>query len=296
MRSIDESSPASGVSQPALSMRISKAEEKLGFAVFNRKVTPIELTQEGSLYLEYLKQQERLIREYTKRLEELEDSENSQLAIGGPAVYMETIIADTIAKLHEHYPRSNIQMKNASLPELIHLAQEGWIDCFVSTSEELPDDFEMVKVKKERLYLCIPTDWKINEQMKEYQIFPGERGDCFDYHQLNGMDFISMEENQPLQKELLRFLKKYRICPNHTVQVNQVTTGIKLAALGEGIFLASEEAIINCGHAKKIAVYSLPDDFSGRQIYIAYHRTHYLSKICRELVEVLQEMDEKGKN
>lgn len=285
-----------GVSQPALSMRISKVEEKLGFAIFNRKVTPIELTKEGSLYLEYLKQQEILIRDYTRRLEELEDSENRQLAIGGPAVYMETIIADNIAKLHKRYPKCNVQIKNASLPELIHQANEGLIDCFISTSDDLPENFETVKVKKERLYLCIPADWEVNEQIKEYQILPGSGGECFDYHKLDGMDFISMEESQPLQKELRRFFKNYRIQPHNSVQVNQVTTGIKLASLGEGIFLACEDAISNCRNSEKIAVYPLPDDFSGRQIYVAYHKSHYLSKACQELIGFLQEMNEKGLN
>lgn len=293
--SLTKAAQVLGVSQPALSMRISKAEEKLGFAVFNRKVSPIGLTKEGRIYLEYLRKQEILIREYTKRIEDLEDTENSRLAIGGPAVYNETIVPEAIAKLHKEYPKCKVQVKNGALSELIVQANEGLIDCFVSTSDDLPDDFETVKIERERLYLCIPADWEVNEQIKEYQVRPGEQGACFDYHILDGMNFIFMEENQPIQKALLRFCEDYQIQSVHSIQVNQVITGIKMAALGEGIFPACEEAILNCGKSDKLAVYPLPDDFSERQIYIAYHKKHYLTKTCRKLIEVLQEK-EKGRN
>lgn len=284
-----------GISQPALSMRMSKAEEKLGFKVFDRTTVPIGLTGEGSIYLEYLKKQEILIRDYERRIEEFQNGENGQLIIGGPSLYLETMIADAVMRIHKQYPECHIKLKNASMPELLEQAENGMIDCFISTSDELPDNFEAVRVKREQLYLCIPVDWEINKQMQAYRIAVGDKGNCFDYHNLDGMPFIAMEENQPLQKELSRFLYDYKIQPKNVLQVNQVTTGMKLSALGEGIFLASEEAIINCGHVDKIAVYALPEDFSGRQIYVAYDKTHYRSKACRELIAILPIIGERGK-
>lgn len=39
------------ISQPALSAIVKKAEEELGFKVFNRETTPIGLTNLGEIYI-----------------------------------------------------------------------------------------------------------------------------------------------------------------------------------------------------------------------------------------------------
>ena len=50
-----------GISQPALSSGLSNIEKKLGFKIFDRKRTPLQLTREGEIYFEYLYKQKELL-------------------------------------------------------------------------------------------------------------------------------------------------------------------------------------------------------------------------------------------
>ena len=118
---------------------------------------------------------------------------------------------------------------------------------------------------------------------------PGGNGKCFDFRLLNGYPFIFMEENQPLQKFINRFLEEYQIAPLSCVQVNQVATGLEFVAAGEGIFMASAAAIRSCGSRIDICTYALPESYSDRQIYAACHRHHALSEACLHLLAYLKE-------
>ena len=51
--SFSKASKALGISQPALSNYIKKVEESLGVLLFDRSISPIEITEFGKIYLQY---------------------------------------------------------------------------------------------------------------------------------------------------------------------------------------------------------------------------------------------------
>lgn len=276
-----------GVSQPALSTGLSNMERKLGFKIFNRKTIPLTLTQEGNIYLEYLLKQEILLKDYQQKITDICDMKSSKVVIGGPVAYVETVIAETVTKFHLLYPECKVQIKNAPVPELIDMANSGEIDCFISTSDDLPSDFSKVPIQQEKIYLCIPFDWEINKELQKYETKLGSKGDLFDYSILSDSEFIFLEENQPLQKEMEKFFIDNNISPQNYITVNQVSAGVALTAFGVAISFASEEALLASGHLDKISIYSLPDNISGRTIYIAYPEKRYLSYASQELMKLL---------
>ena len=52
-KSFSKASKALGISQPALSNFVRKLEEKLGVPLFDRSISPIEITEFGMAYLDY---------------------------------------------------------------------------------------------------------------------------------------------------------------------------------------------------------------------------------------------------
>ncbi len=279
-----------GISQPALSSGVSNMEKRLGFKLFNRKSMPLQLTKEGEVYLEYLHKQKRITEDYQRKIGDICNAAENKVVVGGPGVYVESLIVQAAVTLHKEHPDCKIMVKNAAVPELIEKTRKGDVDCFISTSDDLPEGFVKKKIKKERVYLCIPEDWKINDSLKEYRISVGEKGKIFDYSILNGLGFIFLEENQPLQKEMRKFFSTNRILPQNYLTVNQVPVGVNLCVHGAGILLASEEALLSSGYAERLCLYTLPESISGRDIYIAYEEERYMSCVCQKLIEILQHL------
>lgn len=279
-----------GISQPALSSGLSNMEKRLGFKLFNRKSSPLQPTKEGEVYLDYLNKQKRITEDYQRKIQDICNAAENKVVVGGPGVYVESLIAQAAVNLHKEYPSCKVMIKNAAVPELIEKTRKGDVDCFVSTSDDLPEGFSKKKIKKERIYLCIPGDWGINDFLKGYRISVGEKGKAFDYRILDGLEFIFLEEQQPLQKEMRGFFSANGIVPQNYLTVNQVPVGVNLCAHGAGILFASEEALISSGYVEKLCIYALPDSISGRDIYIAYEEERYMSCVCQKLIEILQHL------
>lgn len=283
-----------GISQPALSSGLSSIEKKLGFKIFDRKRIPLQLTREGEIYLEYLYKHKDIVEDYERKIKDVLNPMESKLVIGGPSVYIKALIVEAVARLHLEYPDCKVIIKDASVPELIEKTKKGEVDCFVSTSENLPECFAKEEIKREKLYLCIPSAWEINKQLKDYQVLKGKAGSCFEYKILSGLEFIFLEENQPLQKEMQKFFTTNHIFPKSHITVNQVPTGIALSALGEGISVASEEAVLSSGYIDKLCMYVLPETISGRKILAAYNREHYVPYMCQNLIKILKNMNQEN--
>ena len=280
-----------GISQPALSMAIGNLEKKLGYKIFDKSTLPFTLTAEGKIYLDYLNTQQMAIKDYQQKLNEFYDYSTGEVTIGAPVAYVESMIAGAVAKLHKEYPKYKINIKSVPVPELVELTKQGEVDCFISTKSDLPDTFAMEEIKSaEKIYMCIPKDWEINNKLSNYQTTPGEEKDCFDFSILKDMEFIFLEENQPLQIELKKFLSKNEITFNNHIVVNQISSALAMCAQGIGISFVQEEILKNSRYLNDICIYSLPEVISGRTIYVTYDKERYISRACQNLIEILKSL------
>lgn len=276
-----------GISQPALSSGLTTLENQLGFKIFNRKRVPITFTPEGKLYYDYIQKMQILSEDFQQRLENYREEAGGKAVIGGPVAYVESMVTDAIIQLRKEKLGYQVAIKCSPLPELIDMASKGEINCFISTSEEIPNNFEKKLIKQEKVYLCIPSDNPVNEQLADYKVNPGETGKSFDFSILDGEEFVFLEEGQPLREQMEKFFYEYGISPENKVIVNQVSTAVNMAIKGEGICIASEYALEGNVDLNNVCIYSLPDTISGRNIYIAYNKELFMPVACEALINNL---------
>ena len=99
--SLTQAAKKLGISQPALSSGLNSVEKKLGFKIFNRKITPPSPTREGEIYLEYLRKEQKIVEDYRRKIADIHQMEGSKLVIGGPVVYVESLIAKAVAQFYK---------------------------------------------------------------------------------------------------------------------------------------------------------------------------------------------------
>ena len=296
--SISKAAAAFGITQPAVSLCINKLESQLGFKIFERKKSPVKPTPEGEIYIEYLKEKRLLAKDYKKRIQDITNDKNHSLTIGGSSVYIHSLLLNRILSFEEemnnrgeHY---NISFKEAPLSKLIEGTLNGNIDFFISTSDEVPAEIRTEKLISEKLFLCIPKSFEINKSIKKYAIKSKNEIHNFDYHLLDGQKFIFLEKDQPLQKELCAFLQKYEINPINSFTVNQASLASRLCMLEKGITLISGEILFNLERTDNLYIYSVPEEFGSRQLYISYHKDRYMSSGCSKLIKYIKnELEER---
>lgn len=282
--SLTKAAAALGISQPALSSGLTALENELGFKIFIRKSVPITFTPEGEIYYDYLKRLQLLSDDLKRRIDHYHEELNGKVTIGGPVAYVESVVTDAVIRLRQENPNYNVFIKCSPLSELIEMAAKGDINCFISTSDDIPDNFEKQLIKQEKVYLCIPSSNPLNDKLTAYQAAPGESGEYFDYSLLDGEEFIFLEREQPMQIQTETFLKEYGITPRNKVIVNQVSTAVNMAIKGEGLCFASEAALAGNIDLSNVCVYALPNTISGRSIYIAYDKEVFMPTACKSLI------------
>lgn len=276
--SLTKASKELNISQPALSARVSRIEERLGITVFDREKIPVELTEEGQIYINYLKKCDILLQDFEDDLAEARMEKKKQINVGGPSVYVDSLIVECMSAFHEKNPDCDINIVNGYQQELVQMANEGKLDFFICATNGLPKEFEYREICKEKLYLCMPIGW-VEKTDSEQPV---------DFSVLNGKSFIFMGEEQPLQKEIESFLSEYKIDYHNYIRVNQTVTGLRLVESTNSVFIASGGAIQNKGVKDKIAVYPMPENYFGRTIYAAYNKYHELSEPCEEFIQMLK--------
>ena len=287
--SLTKAASALGISQPALSSGLNNLEKEMGIRIFDRKCSPIVFTPEGAIYFDYIKRMKVLTQDFRRRVDELQFDVNMSAVIGGSVAYSGSIVADAIIKLRRKNPDYCFSVKSSPLSELIELAAKGEINCFISTSDDLPGNFETRVVKKEKIYLCIPKFNPLNNVFSSCRVGPGQTGDLIDFSLLDNESFVFLEEDQPLQKQVAKFLEEEGVTPRCSLTVNQSSVAFSFTARGEGICFVSEDVLGIHANLDQVFLYSLPDRISGRDIYVAYDRELFMPKACADFIDFVSE-------
>ena len=278
---------ALGISQPALSSGLTSLEGALGFPIFNRKTAPVSLTDEGRIYVDYIRRLDALGEDFRRRIDDCQRRAGSTVIIGGPIAYIESLVTDAVIRLLAMNPEYRAVMKSAPLNELVEMAGRGEIHCFISTTDELPSSFELRFVKREKVRLCVPAEDPINQGLEHCRVTDTGEGERFDYGMLKGRAFLCLEDTLPLQRQMEDFARDYGIGLNPRIRVNQVSTAVHLARRNQGVCFASEDALSGIPEAAGLCVYPLPESVSGRDIYVTYDREMYMPEACQALIDIL---------
>ena len=275
-----------GITQPALSSGLKALEKKIGIRIFNRNLTPVTLTEEGQIYFDYIKRKNALASDFEARIDACKKDRDFHVIIGSPVVYSEYTVSRAVCRLLEVHPEYSISIRTASLNRLIESASDGKLDCFISTSDKLPEEFILQEIKRERICLCVPKDRQINLVLKKIQ---HDQGVITDLTCLTEENFILLEKDQPIRLLLDPYLAKQGITLKSNVSVNQVSTSVDLASMGLGCCFASEDALFQPSIRDRLCVYSLPETVFSRPIYAVRHREFYQTRACRDLITGLRE-------
>lgn len=290
--SLTKAAAAAGVSQPALSSGLSALENKLGFTIFDRKTIPLTVTEKGALYCNYLEKAEALERELYQKIEALDNKSSHSFSIGGPTAYVESIITAALCRPNCPFTDYDITIRSGQLSSLIDQVSRNELNCFISTTDNLPPSFEKRLLRHEEIFLVIHKSNPVNEKFKDRlgNNLPNKP----DFSALSGEVFITLERNQPIQRQMENFFTKYSISPSHCITVNQVSTALNLAIRGFGICMASEASLRSHSNLSDVNLYKLPDIIMGRNIFLAYSKDNFLPVACNDFINYLIDIEKNN--
>lgn len=150
---ITQAAKALNLSQPSLSIMISKLEEELGTPLFDRTGRNIKLNQAGGIFLKYVQRVFLDLENAKRELKEFSGQKNNSLSL---VTTSSRLLSGVIAECILMYPDIKLRQVVASYEATKNYIKSGEIDYCISSPLIKEEGIKTIELLDEEIFLCVP--------------------------------------------------------------------------------------------------------------------------------------------
>ncbi|WP_160635861.1 LysR family transcriptional regulator [Pseudoflavonifractor sp. 60] len=287
------------ISQPSLSAMIKKAETELGTAIFDRSCTPLELTEAGRAYMEYI---DATVRNETLLSEKLWDIQNlnkGHIYIGGSNYILSNILPLILQRMIPRYPDITFETAEANSFVLRQMLLSGALDFVIDSSSEEEPSLIYHDLFEEHILLAIPAADPVNQALMEYQITaaqlldPAQKRRCLPYDLARSAlesPFILLKSENDMYQRADAVFRHYKLQPKALIQLDQLNTSLQYTMYGLGCSFVTDTLFRYGRNCPDICLYAIDAPLCRRRLCIVHKKGRYISKAGRLLIQIAQEI------
>jgi DNA-binding transcriptional LysR family regulator len=269
---LTEAARACGVSQPAASKAIARAETQSGLALLRRDRRPLSLTAEGRILAEYAQRQLDMARAVKHVLEESRVRGRGVVRIAsfGPSASTR-ILPGLVAAATRRHPMLNVEISESADQLSLLALRDGLADFAISVEDDAPD-LEMIVLERDKLVTLVPSGDPLAQCV------------AVDAATLSRRDFILTKGgSEPLVRA---WFARTRHEPSVRHSIQQITSILAMVRAGMGVSMIAEMAVPET-HAGVAVVPLMPEQpraicLARRQGSFASHAAQLLWSVAAE--------------
>ena len=283
------------ISQPSLGAAVKKAEEKIGYPIFDRSTKPLTLTECGKAYIRAVESILSVQADFSNYVNDLGELKNGTLVLGGSSLFSSWILPQLMEKFHEEYPHVKISLIEENTVKLEKLLQDGNIDLVLDNSILSTTVFSNCIFQEERLLLAVPEAFAMNQQLTEYQIsmdqirsgaFKNEDVPPVPLNHFSRESFVLLKPANDTRKRALALCHLYGFVPKTIFEMDQQQTAYYVTCSGFGISFVSDTLIAKGADMPGVIFYKLDGENSRRNLLFYWKKERYFSKAMQEFLRI----------
>lgn len=295
-KSFSKAAKRLNISQPALSAYVSKLEANLGAPIFDRSLNPLKLTAIGASYIQMIKAVQYKERVFRQHVSDLHELKTGNLVIAGSSCFTSSYLPRIIAEFLRQYPGISIKIIDGRTPDLSQRTLSGEIDFFISPSDKDIEGLEYVDLLQERIFICVPEQWKLNRELQAYRVpledMMSGQAVSKEYKELDAFafanyPFILLEEDLHIRKISDKFFGNASQHAENSITVNQMMTSFALTLSGVGVSFMSDSVIRYGKTGNMPAFYAFDKNISLRRLSIVFKKSGYQSVAAKEFIRLM---------
>ncbi|MNB72185.1 HTH-type transcriptional regulator CynR [compost metagenome] len=153
--SLNRASRQLNLSQPALSRKISKLEERLGVPLFNRFGKRLELTEVGRLAYTYALEQRQHRAKFLEAISKFKQGEPLSVTMGASLTTLQTTLPPLVNAYMEQYPAAELKLITGKTHEIVTSVREGRSEVGIIASATDEAGMRCVPLFEDRLRLVV---------------------------------------------------------------------------------------------------------------------------------------------
>lgn len=302
LRSFSSAARALFVSQPALSAMVMRLEASLGFKIFDRSTSPLSLTPEGRIYMEYLDESIEREVEMTRRVRNLSQATDGSISVGGSCYTAYRLLSEICGEFYKEYPkvRVNLDMGNeASLGNLQDKLLSGTLDLMLGYDYD-PNDFEGRVILRERLGIAMHKNL-LTDAMRPYALTrveflnskKREERAFFDSAIFNGTPFLRLGRHTSTEKKMKEILGETQISHYNIENAHHTAMHYNIMRKGLGAVMIADVHVATSNLLDPEIVYFIPkSEASFRPLYLISRAGVVPGAVSRAFVKISERVAE----
>ena len=286
------------ISQPALSAIIKKAEEDLGFKVFNRDTMPISLTDLGHIYISSVEEMHRIEQNLRDGVNNVISLLTGEIKVSGAAFISSFVLPKIIMDFANKHPKINIQLIENNSVDL----QEK---LFSEEIEILIDyDFDSTKfvafpLMEEQILLSVPRMHPLNKEFRNISFTAediisnkhlNKDAKCVDLSFFKNENFIQLKPKNNMYKCSCQICSECGFTPKSIINVDQLMTAYNISGSGMGLTFTTDTVIRSAAQYENLLFYKLGGKYAQRTMFITYKNKKYINPAVSEFVKIAREI------
>lgn len=277
--SFSRAAEALNIKQPSLSQYIKKIEQELGTELFTRVGGNVCITDAGRAYIEVGRKMLDLEHQLEGQLADLANFRTGTVTVGISAHRSVALMPEIVALFRKKYPGIVLKIDERKRGEIIDAAEHGEFDLCLTT---LPVDgnlFSYETAMREENVLAVPAGSGLKGETVENRRIP-----AVPVSVINGMDFVMLNAEHPMQRELDGLCETYRVSPRKTVECTSLEAALEMTKHGIGASYIPSCLAKDC---EGVEFFSFREETANREIVILHRREQYLSQAVQDLKEII---------
>ncbi len=259
-----------GVSQPTLSAQLQALERRLGVQLAERGRAPVIFTPAGERIVAIAEQ-------IVAAVKTIEDTARSQrggkegvIRLGLPTSIGPYLLPNLLPLLHAEYPALRFHVRENLPTTLPDLLANGTHDLLLLPLPVRADDFEVIRLFREPIYLAVPADHKLATH------------DAIAAEELTGQSILALERGHALHHQVQMICDDFGARVSHDYEGTSLNTLHQMVVSGLGFtFLPGLYA--RAGQLPGIKLLSIKSKPLQRSIGMAWRKSSPLEKTYREI-------------
>ncbi len=279
-RNFTRAAEALSVSQSALSQKVRQLEDELGAQLFDRSGRMVQLTDFGSVYLEYARRAHNDLLTAQRALHDVHDLSRGQLRIGFTPTFTEYLVAPVIEQFHERYPGIVIEITEMSLDAVETALGDDQVDLAFGFVDVRSDEIEAEALFPEQLMLVVGRTHPLTAQREP--VTPT---------QLAGTPLALLTTSFVSRFYVDSYFQSYDMQPDVALQANSISAVLKIVSRGKIATILP--GTIEFEH-RDLQYVPLDPPFPVRTVALLRRKGAYRTVASTAFAELVREMLEHG--
>lgn len=272
-----------GVTQPAVSKRISALEQKLCTKLFRRDGQRFLPTESCSALCERAEQIFGLVDQLTESTLHFSEKPTGSVAIGVPQNTGERLLPLLIPAFRERYPGILVRVEQGYVADLFEQLMAKRIDIAILYGHFSSPDVELMPLAEHDLGIMYPASW--SEHSPLGYPMPTE----ISFEEVALLPLIAPSMGQSLRQLIERTFHATKLQPNIIIEVNSLALQMSLVAASVGCIFITERAKTGSQYTSAIKFARLANSSMTWPMSLAFRKHGQITLATKLMTAMIQQ-------